>query len=586
MTRNRFGAVLLFVSAAATAASAQPNKPPGAIEFKQFGATPEEFFKSSVTRWTGQLALDLEAIKAEVAAANVPPAVRAGLVAQVDAVLRETGELDQQVRRAAPREKLFAGYAAVEKTFVQLVAGLNQTPAARQASASALSRADGAFHQLANALGRGDNDPVRVKRRLFRLGDVIDDAAEDLRNMCEDQIPNLDRGFARAISGYAHESRLLSRRVRDDADPDFVRKTYGVMGEKWSALLVSFSKVQGLPPPVAAQAVKVDGLHRRLGQVMNLPPFPPGVNPPMPDAKRFAFAVGTNVAHPHVVVFSDEKGTVAYSFFAYEKTADCGVRVDMADLNGDGVPELIVAPGPSKGNAVLPVKVFDGRDLHLLVEFVPFPGWKGGLQAVGAGLGKDGRSLVAVIPDGMQTLKVFDLAQGKEIVAFNVHDPKVVTGGVRLAWGDVNGDGVPDILTVNGPSNLPTTVKVFNGKDAQVLAEFLALDTKYKGGGFVAGVDFANNGQAVPVVGFDGGLLPLVRVYDLKGKPLVEWLAYDDKFHGGVRVAASRNHVVAGPGPGMKNSPLRIFDITRPKQPVSEIVPYPGFDGGVNVGGR
>src|SRR4029450_4285622 len=124
-------------------------------------------------------------------------------------------------------------------------------------------------------------------------------------------------------------------------------------------------------------------------------------------------------------------------------------RVDMADLNGDGVPELIVAPGPSKGNAVLPVKVFDGRDLNLLIEFVPFPGWKGGLTAAGADLLKDGRALIAVVRGGAPPITVFDLAQGKEIAAFTAHDPKTVTGGVRLAWGDVNGDGVPDILTVN-----------------------------------------------------------------------------------------------------------------------------------------
>ena len=71
-----------------------------------------------------------------------------------------------------------------------------------------------------------------------------------------------------------------------------------------------------------------------------------------------------------------------------------------------------------------------------------------------------------------------------------------MTGGVRLAWGDVNGDGTPDILAVNGPSNTHTRVKVFSGKDAQLIANFPVLDENYKGGGFVAAADFANNGQA------------------------------------------------------------------------------------------
>lgn len=588
MTRIRFGAVLLVLLASAVLAAAQPGKPPGAIQFKQFGATPEQFFQSSVTRWTGQLALDLEAIKAEVNNATVPAAVRAAVVAQADKAVRETAELDQLVRRGAAKDKLLAAFADVERSLLQMAVTISQNQPAKTSTAASFARVETGYHQLAAALGGSDNDPARLKRRALRLADAIDDGADELRTLCEDQVPNFDRNIARAIGNYAREARLLSRRTRDDVDPDFIKRTYTGMGERWGDLLAQFGRARALPPPIVAQVVKVDRLHRRLGEVMNLPPFPNGGNPSLPDLRRFSFTVGTNgSANPHVVVYSDEKGTVAYSFFAYEKTFDGGVRVDMADLNGDGVPELVVAPGPSKGNAVLPVKVFDGRDLNLLIEFVPFPGWKGGLTAAGADLTKDGRALIAVVGDGVPLIKVFDLAQGKEIAAFTAHDPKTVTGGVRLAWGDVNGDGAPDILTVNEASNVHTRVKVFSGKDAALIANFPVIDEKYKGGGFIAAADFANNGQAHPVVGLDAGTVPLIRVFDPKGKAVVEWLAYDERFKGGVRVAVGpRNHVVAAPGPILKNSPVRIFDVTRPKAPVSEVVPFNGFDGGLNVGGR
>lgn len=585
MTRYRFGAAVLFASVFASAVAAQPPKPPGVVPFKQFGATPEQFFQSSVTRWTGQLALDLEAAKSEIAASKAAPFARASLVTQIDAVQKENAELDGLVRRGAPKDRLLAAFTQLDTALTKLTIALNAQPVAKAAAAGSLARADTAYHQLAAAIGGGDGDPARQKRRLIRLADAVDDAGEDLRNLIADGLPGDNRALDRVLSNFAREGRLLSRRARDDASAELLKSTYAAGSARWAEALTVLGRAGNLPPAIAAQVTKTDGLHRRLGSALDAAPD----GGPLPPAfKRLSFAVGTNGgANPHVIVFADEKGTVAYNFFAYEKGFDGGVRVDMADLNGDTVPELIVAPGPSRGNAVLPVKVFDGRDLNLLIEFTPFPGWKGGLTAAGVDLTKDGRSLIAVVGDGVPVIKVFDLAQGKEIAAFTAHDPKTVTGGVRLAWADVNADDTPDIVTVNGPSNTHTRVKVFSGKDAALFANFPVLDENYKGGGFVAAVDFNNNGQALPVVGLDAGTRPMVRVFDAKGKPLVEWIAFDERFRGGVRVAVSaRNRVVTAPGPGVKNSPVRVFDVTRPQKPLSEITPFLGFDGGLNVGGR
>ena len=212
--------------------------------------------------------------------------------------------------------------------------------------------------------------------------------------------------------------------------------------------------------------------------------------------------------------------------------------------------------------------------------------WKGGVYAVGTDLTKDGRALIAVTAEGTQHVKVFDLARGKEVDSFHANDPKV-TGGVRIAWGDANGDGVPDLFTVNGPGNAVTTVKVFDGKNRAVLAEFPVLDNRYTGGAFIAAGDMTGSGRADAIVGLDAGTASLVRVLDLKGKPRVEWLAYDERFKGGVRVAlGAANRVVTAPGPGLKDSPARVFDIRDAKAPVAEIGPFPGFEGGLNVGGR
>ncbi|MBY0456707.1 MAG: hypothetical protein K2V38_05180, partial [Gemmataceae bacterium] len=68
MTRVRFGLglALALVLGATADLGAQPGKAPPAVQFKQFGATPEQFWQSSVQRWTGELTLDIEAVKTDV----------------------------------------------------------------------------------------------------------------------------------------------------------------------------------------------------------------------------------------------------------------------------------------------------------------------------------------------------------------------------------------------------------------------------------------------------------------------------------------------------------------------------------------
>src|SRR5262249_55570772 len=136
-------------------------------------------------------------------------------------------------------------------------------------------------------------------------------------------------------------------------------------------------------------------------------------------------------------------------------------------------------------------------------------------------------------------VQVFNPFTGNLQFSFFAYDPSF-RGGVRVATGDVTGDGVPDIITAAGPGGGPH-VKVFDGLTgfsglkAVEVRSFFAYDPSFTGGVFVAS-GFVNNDEFADIItGADAGGGPHVIVYSGKdGSILRSFFAYDANFHGGV----------------------------------------------------
>jgi Putative Ig domain/FG-GAP-like repeat/FG-GAP repeat len=138
-------------------------------------------------------------------------------------------------------------------------------------------------------------------------------------------------------------------------------------------------------------------------------------------------------------------------------------------------------------------------------------------------------------------------------------------GGVRVAVGDVNGDGVPDIITGAGPGGGPH-VRVVSGVDFSEIASFFAYDASFSGGVFVAAGDVNGDGFADIITGAGAGGAPHVCVFSgafLSGPPIfrsfsriASFFAYAPNFFGGVSVAAGdvngdgKADIITGAGPG------------------------------------
>jgi len=134
-------------------------------------------------------------------------------------------------------------------------------------------------------------------------------------------------------------------------------------------------------------------------------------------------------------------------------------------------------------------------------------------------------------------IRVFDPTTGKEKFEKFAFDPNF-RGGVRVAVGDVNGDGVGDIIAAAGNGGGPH-VKIFDGEDGTLIREFFAFDAGFRGGLFVASGDVNGDGfdDVIVAAGESGG--PHVKVFSgADGMLLQEFFAFDVGFRGGVRVAS------------------------------------------------
>lgn len=273
---------------------------------------------------------------------------------------------------------------------------------------------------------------------------------------------------------------------------------------------------------------------------------------------------------PDVRVIDANTGQTSNEFFAFDQGFLGGVRVASADVNGDGVLDVILGAGPGGATNV---KVIDGRtNLAMagpLGSFLAFPGngdpadsssnfyalaFQGGMNFATGDVNGDGLDdiIVSVEAGGPPHVKVFSGANGLVIRSFlafpgaggSVQDTTsaywtdAFQGGVRLGVGDINGDGRTDILAAAGPGAGPH-VKVFSGVDTALIRSYFAYDPGYAGGVRIAAGDWNGDGIADVMTAAGVGVGPHVKVIDgASSVELASFFAYDQGFLGGVRLAS------------------------------------------------
>jgi len=101
---------------------------------------------------------------------------------------------------------------------------------------------------------------------------------------------------------------------------------------------------------------------------------------------------------------------------------------------------------------------------------------------------------VRPVPAAGPNVRVFDGVSGQKIADFNAYDAKF-SGGVYVAVGDVTGDGKAEIITGAGEGGGPN-VKIFDGASGSLLDNFMAYGLGFSGGVRVAAGDVNGDGLA------------------------------------------------------------------------------------------
>jgi len=189
-------------------------------------------------------------------------------------------------------------------------------------------------------------------------------------------------------------------------------------------------------------------------------------------------------------------------------------------------------------------------------------------------------------------VKIFDLLSGTAIATASLNAySSTYLGGVMVAVGDVNGDGLNDLIVA--PSRGKSLIRAFINQsatspavpfDSNHVNQFLAFSKTFIGGSTVASGDVSGDGRAEIVVGSGPGTRDTVRIFDgltvgstmTPAAPLQEFHPFEANARGGVFVAVGnidadpKLEIIVGSGVG-GHSELQTWD------PASLVAPVNTF---------
>ncbi len=337
------------------------------------------------------------------------------------------------------------------------------------------------------------------------------------------------------------------------------------------------------------------------------------------------FAVSGGSGSQDVFVYDATTGDEAPAYQVTPFTsaeAPGGIRVALADVTGDGVPDVIAGTGPGVSASV---RILDGATQEPLSTITPFPldpSFTGGVYVAAGDLNGDGFAEIVITPDqgGGPVVAIYNGSDFVELKRFfGIEGDPNFRGGARPALGDLNGDGFLDVLISAGFQGGPR-VALFDGSNllstasnmqpSKIVGDFFVFEQSLRDGAFLAAGDIDGDGMAELITGGGPQGGPRIRAFsgavlitgdfntnDPVEAQIANFFASNPNNRGGINVTVRqtddpqlRAAIVSAEGPGILPI-VNVFSAENlaadPSDPRASdsLLPFPtSFLGGVFVG--
>jgi len=231
--------------------------------------------------------------------------------------------------------------------------------------------------------------------------------------------------------------------------------------------------------------------------------------------------VGAGVgAAPQVSLYT-VSGKLVTRFFAFSKTLRTGVTVATGDVNGDGYADLITTPAMNYPGLVRtytydPTTKKFSRFQDVSVQSSKY---RGGVNIAAADLDRDGYAEIIVAPASKGRKSAVELyayePSKKKMVkkySFSAYS-RSFNSGIRVATGDVNGDGIPEIVLGPAPGTGEIRAFVYQNRSVKKIVGFYPASKTYAGGIDLTSADVNTDGNDDIISGTFSNGLPGVRAY-------------------------------------------------------------------------